>query len=405
MESELPAVIVNGHAYVIDKDYESDQSHVDLSILHQQQENDETDAERERRIIAIRNQRNNKLYRLHQQRMQNKRVTREEDEESEDDDDEDSEHERDSRNLHKRARTRNSTEHQQQDTVHNDEEKECEDEAEDDAQEEFAEEEEDDDDDDSDRSVAPSRSNLNALQQSALDAGWGIETNSACKDEQFIHMMEPRFRDLLSLRKNDDEIVPNKCFACDFIFSDDIADDIVYVNQWGAIVQLYRNMMCNGQSYTRMGNSLYKMFERTIVKQFHADGGTKTAEQLWSPYGIMYHFLWHHRELGMHVWVQFIRLSELFDTVMCSSAYSYHPETGRIAPTLKDLKRVDIAARMVDRHARLVKATDMIGISAPSTSAAKTIDVLDKVKKVLAPPGKRLVQKPCYAQTHADFRY
>jgi hypothetical protein len=238
------------------------------------------------------------------------------------------------------------------------------------------------------------------VQPQKLDTEWGVECDSAIqKESDYIRKMENRHRDLLSLLGPHENPEPRSCFACIFMHN----TSAIWAKDWNAVVQYYESSMMCRINYRDLGESLYRMFTLTVVETLKANEAINRDCTYWSPYGILFHFLYHHRDIGRHLWVNFTRVNDMFDTVMSNCVYTEHPASDRPNVSLDDLKKVKMASEVVLMHAKFVKiATNGAAVSS-STSMVPTPEALSKAREVYMPPARKLISKPNFQRTHMQY--
>ncbi len=228
-----------------------------------------------------------------------------------------------------------------------------------------------------------------------LDSDWGLEVESAVLSEKdHVRVMEQSQKDILSLMRPGEEVNPRSCFACMFMHN----ESSIYKKDWDAVVTYFETALTMGVNYRDLGESLYAIFEQTVVATLKSNEAIDRGCTYWSPYGILYHFLNHHNDLKQHMRHNFLRANAVVHSILRNGTYTVNPASGREVIHEKSLKTLMMAAQISLLFFKAYQSS-----SSSSTSTLPTVDSLNKAKQVYMPPAKTLTSKPNFAPTHTQF--
>ena len=239
-------------------------------------------------------------------------------------------------------------------------------------------------------------SHYNEATYNTLDSEWGLELDSNVqKDSDYVPMMDPQIRQLRSLLTEGEKVVPESCFACKYTHN----MQSIYYKDWEAVVKLYEASITASANYRSLGLSLYELFSKTIGEKLKSIKFVDKAAEFWSPYGILYHFLYHHRDVGRHLLHFFMQLNDMKELIISNDIRRFHPNSAR--QIIKEPKSLKIVGEMMLSVAKGIKTINPALIT-PSGASASIPDgeSLEDMKRVYMPPGRALVDKPNFMPSH-----
>lgn len=166
------------------------------------------------------------------------------------------------------------------------------------------------------------------------------------KPDDFGFIKDFFAEDLEQLRKEDEPIVPENCWACRVV--SDNSPYAVFKNIWQEFMGAVEDLMNTGATIADMGRQLYILFHKEIVVrvrdisngQCEITGGSEN-EEVWSAYSIMHHFLVHSVPPERLQWVLVKRYQYLLNLQFRCGVVKKHRHTGRECVDQKGLDTIN----------------------------------------------------------------
>ncbi|OQW70822.1 MAG: hypothetical protein BVN35_17575 [Proteobacteria bacterium ST_bin11] len=237
-----------------------------------------------------------------------------------------------------------------------------------------------------------------------LDSEWPLELESNVRsDSDYLPVMEERHRQILMLLREGESPNIEKCFACNN--THDI--EKFYYKDWEAVVMLYEAKRHSCTNYFVLGQELYDMFTKRITNAVKASGLIDPDAEFWTPYGIIFHFLYHHGDVVRHMTDLFVRSYLLVDTMLKSDVIRAHPTSGRTTVPMSALRRLKVGTDIVTSLSKTLKVLNGGTVTQPFSASASIPDneTMQASMKIYAPSAKALIQRPNFAPSHRIMQF
>ena len=232
------------------------------------------------------------------------------------------------------------------------------------------------------------------------DAEWYIERESTAeKEKDFVHVMDPVQRDFESLLGEKEQRVPTECFACKYMTN--VAANQLYMDQWVKVVRFWQQGFSVNMNYSSFGMDLHRVFTETVAKIMLKEGKVAEDEIVWSPYGILYHFLNHAIDPEIQTLLNVRGVDRAIQSIQTNELYLKHPSSGRVIVSKEALAKMKQAADIRLALAKPLTTPTPGGASGAASSSARA-DVHGAAKKQMYMAStKELVSRPNYMAPHS----
>lgn len=187
------------------------------------------------------------------------------------------------------------------------------------------------------------------------DDNWHVETSNDTSRTLPIPVMYPWQREFEALRElspSTDEDGGKTCFACTFMSV--ASHEVIYADDWRMVVDYFQATLPQCPNARQLGLDLYDFFERTVVASLRQRGVITDPEMhIWSPHGILDHFMNHTRDPTIQMWRDYMAYTEIHSTIVNNEMFERHPESGRVRTSADALKKLKIISEMRERVMRV----------------------------------------------------
>lgn len=132
---------------------------------------------------------------------------------------------------------------------------------------------------------------------------------------------------LHSLRKPNEPSDELECWGC--LYQENECNNPIWADKWNQFLAAFSTQLVNNKNIYATGQEMYKIFQRTIVRDIRAGAPDIDANSTWTPYGLMVHMLFHGGSPEYHHWKTIQRLGELEDIILENQAIRMNALTGR----------------------------------------------------------------------------
>ncbi len=221
------------------------------------------------------------------------------------------------------------------------------------------------------------------------DENWFVEASPEASKGPGVPVMYTWEKEFESLRELGESDTPDKCFGCEYMAV--AAHETIYADDWRAVVEFFQASlpMCPGPRH--LGAELYAFFDRTVVESLRKRGVMQPDARLWSPHGILDHFMNHNRDPVVQMMRDYMAYTEIHATIIKNQIFELHPESGRRRVNGEALKMLKTIGEMREK---LMRANPhQLPYAAKETSSAPTF----------VHPHSQMKQRPSLIEAHSRW--
>ena len=231
------------------------------------------------------------------------------------------------------------------------------------------------------------------MSEFGADAEWYVERESTVdKEKDYVHMMDPEQRDMESLLRPGESLIPDPCFACDFLKNPKA--NKFYENEWLKVVEYWNHSMTMQMRWSSLGRTLYRVFTETVEQVMFKQGRITERDTLWSPYGILYHFREQCKDDAQTSRLHVRKVDRAIDVVFTNELYLRHPSSTRQVVSKEAIDKLERLARVRAALGRSVSVTTGLSSSSTSSSSSTTTGKVDATRKLYTSLAKDLQSRP-----------
>ncbi len=179
------------------------------------------------------------------------------------------------------------------------------------------------------------------------DLIWAIERQKQTYEsgrDVFVPVTDPFRKDLDSLREEGEAEEPAACFGCDY--EEIEGHNTAYVENWNILLAAFLKGLANCTKVSSLARELHEVFKKTVVRRMNDDGVENASPEIWTPYCLICHFLFHNPSPDIDVWVTGLRLRMLKNGILDSEVNQEHVASGRRKTKLKGLTKLEKVAKL-----------------------------------------------------------
>lgn len=194
------------------------------------------------------------------------------------------------------------------------------------------------------------------------DSSWFVEASPDTAKTPAVPIMYPWQKSFETLRELG--VDENECFGC--AFQTVAAHESIYANDWKALVEFFQASIKQCMNPRQLGIELYAFFDRTVMASLRANGDLAEGASLWSPHGILDHFLNHNRDPTVQMFLDYMAYTKMYNVIINNEIFEMHPESGRVMVNTDALKKLKLVWEMREKTMR-TNPTQLPMASAPAT--------------------------------------
>lgn len=185
------------------------------------------------------------------------------------------------------------------------------------------------------------------------DVDWATER--VAKTPVWVPVMEPWKMELERLRHETEPVNPTDCFGC--AFEEYESRNAVNAARWNVLLAAFLNNLSNCGSMYNLGLELYEIFQTNVLQQLVSEQSDE-AERVWSPYGLMYHFLYHNASPQIRMHILITRTQSIVNTILEHEIYELNLHSGRLRVDSNGLKKLKSATE-IESQLRKIKPEEL----------------------------------------------
>lgn len=237
------------------------------------------------------------------------------------------------------------------------------------------------------------------------DAEWYCERESTVeKEKDYVPVMYQPRRDIESLLDFDEDPQPKSCFGCEYLRNP--GANQIYAESWEKVVRTWKAGLSVHLNYAAFGRELHTVFNEAVLPILIKQGRAKPGAEVWSPYGILYHFMEHCDDQLTRLMLLVRGVDDGIGTVINNELFIRHPTSGRLKTSKEGWKNLKTAAET--RRILSVPLMAAMAASSPSSTtagksgASAATDLLSAAKRQLYTT-RELVGRPNYTGQHSRY--
>ncbi len=127
----------------------------------------------------------------------------------------------------------------------------------------------------------------------------------------------------------------------------------IFVKHWLALIEEFKKGLLNIGRLSLQGIILFEVFNRTVVKAIidESKGAHALKEkppQIWTPYGLMYHLLFHNTEPSIRQCLNVLRSRAITDTIINNEVFQQNMYSSRERVNMDGMKKYSLAVKLED---------------------------------------------------------
>lgn len=206
------------------------------------------------------------------------------------------------------------------------------------------------DDEDDDLEAVDTSKRARSFER-ASDSNWYVESTADGSKPAPIPVMYSKQKELESLREFSPPDEEQKtCFACRYMESG--AHASIYAADWNKVVQFFQATLPTSMNLRDLGCELYDFFDKTVGESLRSQHAIAEDATVWSPYGILNHFLNHNRDPTVQLQRDFWAYTEIQSVIINNEMFQFDPLSGRHLTSEAAIKKLKIIADLRDRTMR-----------------------------------------------------
>lgn len=182
------------------------------------------------------------------------------------------------------------------------------------------------------------------------DENWFVEAAPEASKGPGVPVMYTWDKEFELLRELCESGETTKCFGCEYIAV--AGHETIYADDWRALVDFFQASLPMCPNPRQLGIDLYTFFDRTVVESLRKQGAMQPDQRVWSPHGILDHFMNHNRDPVVQMMRDYMAYTEIHSTIIKNEIFELHPESGRRRVNSDALKKLKTIAEMREKLMR-----------------------------------------------------
>ncbi len=180
------------------------------------------------------------------------------------------------------------------------------------------------------------------------DSNWYAEASPDGTKSTPVPIMYRRQKELESLKEfSAPDEGQRRCYACSYMAV--AAHASIYAEDWKKVVEFYQATLPSGMNHRDWGLELFEFFDKTVGESLRKQGELQEGETVWSPFGILDHFLNHNKDPVVQKTRDFWALSEIESVIVNNEMFLMDPVSGRVTTSENAIKKLKIVMEMRDK--------------------------------------------------------
>lgn len=206
------------------------------------------------------------------------------------------------------------------------------------------------DDDDDELEAVDTSKRVRSFDR-ATDSNWYVEATPDGSKATPVPIMYSKQKELESLREfSPPDEGQRTCFGCRFMES--AAHAMIYAEDWKKVVEFFQATLPTSMNMRDWGCELYEFFDKTVGESLRNQRAIADGESVWSPYGILNHFLNHNRDPTVQLQRDFWAYTEIQSIIINNEMFQMDPSGGRITTSDAAIKKLKTIAELREKVMR-----------------------------------------------------
>lgn len=183
------------------------------------------------------------------------------------------------------------------------------------------------------------------------DENWFVEAAPEASKGPGVPVMYTWEKEFESLRELCESDLTEKCFGCEYMAV--AGHETIYADDWRAVVDFFQASLPMCPNPRHLGIELHTFFDRTVVESLRKRNIVQPDVRLWSPHGILDHFINHNRDPVVQFMRDYMAYTEIHSIIIKNEIFELHPESGRRRVNSEALKKLKTIAEMREKLMRV----------------------------------------------------
>lgn len=114
----------------------------------------------------------------------------------------------------------------------------------------------------------------------------------------------------------------------------------IYADDWRKVVEFFQATLPMNINMRDWGIELFNFFDRTIGESLRGRHELEEGQRVWSPYGILKHFLEHNRDPIVQIMRDYWAYTEIHSVIVNNEMFQMDPSTGRVVTSDAAIKKL-----------------------------------------------------------------
>lgn len=196
----------------------------------------------------------------------------------------------------------------------------------------------------------PAAKRARAFEQPSDDS-WFVEASPEAAKAPAVPVMYTWEKEFEALRELCETSEPIKCFGCEYIAV--AGHESIYADDWRRLVDFFMASLPMCPSPRHLGVEMYEFFDRTVADSLRKRNVIAQDAKLWSPHGILDHFMNHNRDPVVQIMRDYMAYTEIHSIIIKNEIFELHSESGRRRVNGEALKKLKTIAEMREKLMRV----------------------------------------------------